>query len=78
MVVALVVNGVPDLQLSMECGMESLQLLLTDRQRRGCTIMPSEEARFGVEYKIQHPTHGVEVIYLTQFADAGDDLDATG
>jgi hypothetical protein len=78
MVVALVVNGVPDLQLSMECGIESLQVLLIDRQRRGCTIIPSEEARFGVEYRIQHPTHGLEVIYLTQYTDPGDELDVSG
>jgi hypothetical protein len=77
MAVALVLNGIPDLQPSMAEGLASLQLLLADRQKSGCTVTPMEEASVGVEYRIQHPGDGVEVVYLTDYPDpANDDWDA--
>jgi hypothetical protein len=77
MAVALVVNGIPDLQFSMAEGLGCLKLLLADRQKGGCTITPTEEAAVGVEYRIQHPGNDVEVVYLTDYPDpANDDWDA--
>jgi len=38
MAVALVLNGMPDLQPSVAEGLECLKLLLADRQNGGCTI----------------------------------------
>jgi hypothetical protein len=77
MAVALVLNGIPDLQLSMAQGLECLKLLLADRQKGGCTITPTEEVSVGVEYRIQHPGNGVEVVYLTDYPDPeNDDWDA--
>lgn len=77
MAVALVLNGIPDLQLSMADGLESLKLLLADRQKSGCTVTPTQEAAIGVEYRIQHPGNGVEVAYLTDYPDpANHDWDA--
>jgi hypothetical protein len=69
MTVALVVNGVPDLQLSMVDGLRALQLLLTDRQSNGCSVSPAEAASFGTRYRIQHPGAGVEVVFLTDYPD---------
>jgi hypothetical protein len=76
MAVALVINGVPDLQLSMAEGLESLKVLLADRENGGCTVTPSGEIAFGIEYRIEHPSHGIETVYLTYYQDAADDLDA--
>jgi len=77
MTVALVLNGIPDLQLSMADGLDRLKSLLADRQGAGCTITPTEEAAFGVQYRIQHPGAGVEVVYLSDYPDpANDDWDA--
>ena len=77
MAVALVLNGIPDLQLSMAEGLSCLKVLLADRQKGGCTITPTEEASVGIEYRIQHPGDGVEVVYLTDYPDpANDDWDA--
>jgi hypothetical protein len=77
MAVALVLNGIPDLQLSMAEGLSCLKLLLADRQQGGCTITPTEEAAVGIEYRIQHPGDGVEVAYLTDYPDPNnDDWDA--
>lgn len=79
MAVALVVNGIPDLQLSMADGLNALRVLLADREHRGCTILPSEEATFGIEYRIQHPADGIEVVYLTDYPDPdNDDWDTGG
>ena len=78
MPVALVLNGVPDLYLSMEEGLQTLQLLLNERQSRGCAVAPAGTGAFGVEYRIQHPTYGVETVYLTNFQEPADDLDDTG
>jgi hypothetical protein len=79
MAVALVLNGIPDLQVSMAEGLECLELLLADRQKSGCTITPTQEATLGVEYRIQHPDKGVEVVYLTDYPDpANDDWDTGG
>jgi hypothetical protein len=79
MTVALVVNGVPDLQLSMADGLRTLQTLLADRQSNGCSISPAEVASFGTQYRIQHPGAGVEVVFLTDYPDpANDDWDAGG
>jgi hypothetical protein len=79
MAVALVLNGIPDLQLSMVDGLECLKVLLADRQSQGCTIIPTEEVAFGVEYRIQHPDHSAEVVYLTDYPDpANDDWDVGG
>ena len=69
MAAALVVNGIPDLQPSMAGGLDSLRVLLMDRERSGCIISPTEEANFGVQYRIQHPAGGVEVVYLTDYPD---------
>jgi hypothetical protein len=69
MAVALVMNGVPDLQLSMAEGLASLRLVLADRQSSGCTISPKEVAEFGIQYRIQHPGAGVELVYLTDYPD---------
>jgi hypothetical protein len=69
MTVALVVNGVPELQLSMADGLRALQLLLADRQSNGCSISPAEQASFGTQYRIQHPGAGVEVVFLTDYPD---------
>jgi hypothetical protein len=69
MAVALVVNGVPDLQPSMAGGLESLRMLLADRRAGGCTISPTEEANFGIQYRIQHPGAGVELAFLTDYPD---------
>jgi hypothetical protein len=77
MAVALVINGVPDLQQSMGDGLESLRILLTDRKNGGCTITPSEEIAFGIEYRIEHPSHGIETVYLTCYQDPAEDLDDT-
>jgi hypothetical protein len=77
MAVALVINGVPDLQLSMAEGLASLRILLTDRENEGCTITPSGEIAFGIEYRIEYPSHGIETVYLTYYQDAADDLDIT-
>lgn len=77
MAVALVLNGVPDLQLSLAEGVDCLKVLLADRQRNGCTITPTEEVTLGVQYRIQHPGDGVELAYLTDYPDpANDDWDA--
>jgi hypothetical protein len=76
MAVALVINGVPDLQLSMAEGLASLKILLADRENGGCTVTPSGEIAFGIEYRIEHPSHGIETVYLTYYQDAADDLDA--
>jgi hypothetical protein len=77
MAVALVLNGIPDLQPSMAEGLECLKVLLADRQNAGCTITPTEEATVGTEYRIQHPGNGVEIVYLTDYPDpANDDWDA--
>jgi hypothetical protein len=79
MAVALVLNGIPDLQLSLVEGLECLRVLLTDRENCGCTITPAEEVALGIEYRIQHPGDGVEVVYLTDYPDpANDDWDAGG
>jgi hypothetical protein len=75
MPVALVLNGVPDLQLSMEEGLESLRILLTDRQNGGCTVTPSGQIAFGIQYRIEHPSHGIETVYLTYFQEPADDLE---
>jgi hypothetical protein len=77
MAVALVLNGIPDLQVSMAGGLDSLRLLLADRHSSGCTITPTEEPTFGLEYRIQHPDKGIEVAYLTDYPDpANPDWDA--
>jgi hypothetical protein len=73
MSVALVINGVPDLQPSTAEGLESLRILLGDRVNGGCTITPSGKIAFGIEYRIEHPTHEVETVYLTQYQDPADD-----
>jgi hypothetical protein len=76
MAVALVLNGIPDLQVSMADGLDCLRLLLADRQASGCVITPTEEPTFGLEYRIQHPGKGIEVAYLTDYPDpANDDWD---
>jgi hypothetical protein len=77
MTVALVINGVPDLQLSMAEGLASLRILLADRESGGCTVTPSGEIAFGIQYRIEHPSHGIETVYLTYYQDAADDLDVT-
>jgi hypothetical protein len=69
MAVALVLNGIPDLQVSMADGLECLRLLLADRHGSGCLITPTEEPTFGLEYRIQHPGKGTEVAYLTDYPD---------
>jgi hypothetical protein len=75
MTVALVINGVPDLQPSMAEGLESLKIILMDRQKAGCTVTPGGSIAFGIEYRIEHPSHGIETIYLTNYQDPADDLD---
>ena len=77
MAVALVLNGIPELQVSMADGLECLRLLLADRQKSGCTVTPMGETVIGVEYRIQHPGNGVDVAYLTDYPDpANHDWDA--
>ncbi|HEX3837681.1 MAG TPA: hypothetical protein VHW25_12020 [Steroidobacteraceae bacterium] len=79
MAVALVLNGIPDLQSSMAEGLACLTVLLAERQCQGCTIAPTEEATFGIEYRIQHPGNGVETVYLTDYPDpANEDWDTGG
>jgi hypothetical protein len=79
MAAALVLNGIPDLQASMAEGLACLRMLLADRQKRGCTITPNDEATVGTEYRIHHPGNGVEVVYLTDYPDpANEDWDAGG
>jgi hypothetical protein len=79
MAVALVLNGVPDLQLSLADGLDCLKLILADRQKDGCSITPMEEPSLGIEYRIHHPGAGVELVYLTDYPDpANDDWDAGG
>jgi hypothetical protein len=75
MAVALVINGIPDIQQSEGEGLESLRILLQDRQSAGCTITPSERVAFGIEYRVEHPSHGIELIYLTYYQDPADDPD---
>ena len=76
MAIALVLNGIPDLQTSMTDGIACLRVLLADRRGRGCVITPAVEAAIGVEFRIQHPGSGVEVVYLTDYPDpANDDWD---
>lgn len=77
MAVALVINGVPDLQPSMAEGLASLKILLADRQSGGCAVTPGGEIAFGIQYRIEHPAHGIETVYLTYYQDAADDLDIT-
>jgi hypothetical protein len=79
MAVALVLNGVPDLQLSVAEGLDCLKLLLAERQKVGCSISPTDEPGLGIEYRIQHPGAGVELVCLTDYPDpANDDWDAGG
>jgi len=73
MTVALVVNGIPDLQLSVADGLDSLRVFLADRETQGCIISPTEEVNFGIRYKIQHPASGHEVVYLTDLPDPNYD-----
>jgi hypothetical protein len=75
MAVALVLNGIPDLQLSMEKGLEALGILLADRQNGGCTVTPSGQIAFGIQYRIEHPSHGIETVYLTYYQEATDALE---
>lgn len=77
MAVALVLNGIPDPQSSMEAGLESLKILLEDRQNGGCTISPGGEIGFGIQYRIEHPSHGIETVYLTYYQESADEVDAT-
>lgn len=70
MAVALVINGIPDLQPSMAEGLESLRTLLTDRRNAGCSVIPDAQGAFGIEYRIEHPTHGIEIVYLTDYQDS--------
>ena len=69
MTVAMVLNGVPELQISMADGLLRLKVLLDDRLNAGCTVTPTEEPAYGVEYRIQNPGAGVEVAYLTDYPD---------
>lgn len=78
MAVALVLNGVPDLQLSLADGLDCLKVLLSDRLKNGCTISPTEQPRLGIEYRIQHPGDGVELAYLTDYPDPGNEDWDTG
>lgn len=73
MTIALVINGIPDLQLSVADGLASLRVLLADRENQGCTISPSQKPGFGIEYRIRHPASGSEVVYLTAYADLDND-----
>jgi hypothetical protein len=77
MAVALVLNGVPDLQASVEAGLDSLRILLTDRESSGCTVTPGGEITFGIQYRIEHPSHGIETVYLTYYQDSTDDPGTT-
>jgi hypothetical protein len=77
--VALVLNGVPDLQLSVTDGLDCLKALLADRLKDGCSITPTEEPGLGIEYRIQHPGDGVDLVFLTDYPDpANEDWDAGG
>ncbi|HTV79557.1 MAG TPA: hypothetical protein VMF03_14980 [Steroidobacteraceae bacterium] len=76
MAVALVINGVPDIQLSMTDGLEVLKVLLSDRQSVGCAVTPTERIGFGIQYRIEHPSHEVETVFLTYFHDSADDPEA--
>jgi hypothetical protein len=79
MAVALVVDGVPEIQLSLADGVDCLKVLLADRLHDGCTVTPTEEVALGIQYRIQHPGDGVEVAYLTDYPDpANDDWDVDG
>ncbi len=69
MAVALVLDGVPELQQCVADGLDSLRALLADRHNRGCTITPVTEATMGVEYRIEHPDAATEVAYLTDYPD---------
>jgi hypothetical protein len=72
MAVALVINGIPDPQPSVAAGLEALKAILTDRQMAGCAITPSGSIAFGIKYRIEHPSHGIETIYLTDYQDPAD------
>jgi hypothetical protein len=77
--IALVVNGIPDLQLSGADGLASLKVLLADRENQGCSISPTAKPSFGIQYRIRHPASGNEVVYLTGYADLdNDDWEADG
>jgi len=79
MAVALVLNGVPDLQLSVAEGLECLKRLLEDRAQHGCSITPDAEVGLGIEYRIAHPGDGIELVYLTDYPDpANEDWDVGG
>ena len=79
MTIALVVNGIPDLQLSGADGLASLKVLLADRENQGCSISPTAKPSFGIQYRIRHPASGNEVVYLTGYADLdNDDWEADG
>ncbi|HTC54043.1 MAG TPA: hypothetical protein VK700_19065 [Steroidobacteraceae bacterium] len=78
MAVALVLDGVPDIQLSLADGVECLKELLADRLQGGCTISPMQEPSLGIEYRIQHPGAGVELAYLTDYPDPGNEDWDTG
>jgi len=57
----------------MATGLESLKVILMDRQSAGCSVTPSGAIAFGIEYRIEHPTHGIETVYLTYYQDPADD-----
>ncbi len=72
MAVTLVMNGMTYPQASMADGLEWLRVLLADRRKRGCTVTPTEQAHFGVQYRIQHLGKGAEAIYLTDYPEPID------
>ena len=56
----------------MADGLEWLRVLLADRRKRGCTVTPTEQPHFGLQYRIQHLGKGTEVIYLTDYPEPTD------
>lgn len=61
----LVINGTSSLYGSETEGLKALSDTLAHRRGIGCTIVPDGTPTFGMEYKVQHPADGFELIYLS-------------
>jgi hypothetical protein len=70
--VAMMLNGIPELQLSWGEGFGRLRALLAARLHQGRASTATDEAIFGPPYRIQHAGTGVETLYRTDYPDAAN------
>jgi hypothetical protein len=70
--VAIMLNGIPELQLSWGERIERLRALLAARLHQGCAITATDEAIFGPQCRIQHAGTGIEIVYRTDHPDLAD------